>query len=272
MLRNGYVDQSAFEHRFWLQILGDHSRFIFSNLAPNETQLIQMAQQFIATFDHLLACARQPLDAAGWRALAQQAIPAVDALRDYKLDILRRHLMNKVDIGLTPTFFNHMLNELEDYRKNLSFLAQGQMVPAMSPIHHHLLWLSDAIGHAETIYCRLDDSQNDLRMKAKKFMELWEKNYSAAQEFAGFSRTGLAMYPSLGEFDMRMSEEMSMFKDYLEMLKCKVLEARTLGSLPALIPDHMAREECYYLYRLFSSDPKHVAAPKCDPGRPRVQS
>lgn len=35
-----YINQSRLEHRFWLQILGDHSRFIFLNLAPVETELL----------------------------------------------------------------------------------------------------------------------------------------------------------------------------------------------------------------------------------------
>ncbi|MPN58312.1 hypothetical protein SDC9_206016 [bioreactor metagenome] len=48
-----------FEHQFWLQTLGDHSRFIFSPLAPKETSEIEKAHYFICTFDKLLAQARE---------------------------------------------------------------------------------------------------------------------------------------------------------------------------------------------------------------------
>lgn len=35
-------DQVAlFEHRFWLQVLGDHARFIFDTLSPQETEEIR---------------------------------------------------------------------------------------------------------------------------------------------------------------------------------------------------------------------------------------
>ncbi len=36
-----------FEHQFWLQILGDHSRFILSSLAPKEQAEIEKAYYFI---------------------------------------------------------------------------------------------------------------------------------------------------------------------------------------------------------------------------------
>ena len=36
---------ALFENRFWLQIMGDHSRFIYYSLAPNETAHIHKARQ-----------------------------------------------------------------------------------------------------------------------------------------------------------------------------------------------------------------------------------
>jgi hypothetical protein len=54
------IQQALFEHRFWLQILGDHARFIFNALPPKEAKPIEMANQFITQFDQLLHLARQP--------------------------------------------------------------------------------------------------------------------------------------------------------------------------------------------------------------------
>ncbi|WP_144553714.1 DUF2935 domain-containing protein [Peribacillus simplex] len=45
---------ARFEHRFWLQILGDHSRFIHESLAPIELENIEIALEFIQIFDTLL--------------------------------------------------------------------------------------------------------------------------------------------------------------------------------------------------------------------------
>ena len=52
---NDVLEKKArFEHRFWLQILGDHSRFIHESLAPVEIEYIKIASEFIQIFDILL--------------------------------------------------------------------------------------------------------------------------------------------------------------------------------------------------------------------------
>lgn len=58
-----YEAVAGFEHRFWLQILGDHSRFIMTSLSPVEKGAIKKAHSFIEAFDELLAQARRPLNA-----------------------------------------------------------------------------------------------------------------------------------------------------------------------------------------------------------------
>ena len=50
---------AKFEHEFWLQILGDHSRFILDSLSPSETKDIEVAKRFKGAFDRLLGEARQ---------------------------------------------------------------------------------------------------------------------------------------------------------------------------------------------------------------------
>lgn len=265
-----FIEQSKFEHRFWLQVLGDHSRFIYNSLSPQEIELIPIAKFFINRFDQLLERAQTEMDAGGWQGLAREVLPAVEELRKFKLDILSRHLQKKVQIRLSPTFFNHMLNELDEYRKNLGYQVQGQVVPVKSPVHHHLLWIKDAEGHARAVHCDLDFSQTKLILAAREYMELFCKRYSETVEYAGFLRTGKPMFPSLGKFDRDVAGEIAEFKEFLEFLKLMIGKAEVIGPVNALVPDHMAREECYYLHRLHRSDPQNVPRPECDPTRPRV--
>ncbi len=49
-----FTNEMIFEHRFWLQIMGDHARFILYSLAPNEAEAIKKAKQFIENYDDLL--------------------------------------------------------------------------------------------------------------------------------------------------------------------------------------------------------------------------
>lgn len=80
MLKNtDFIEDSQFEHRFWHQILGDHSRFIYSNLAPIEAGMINQAHHFIFMFDESLNRARSKMDAPLWIAFTGEIIPEVEA-------------------------------------------------------------------------------------------------------------------------------------------------------------------------------------------------
>src|SRR5436305_9946090 len=109
---NDVLDRTArFEHRFWLQILGDHSRFIYEALAPVQKVEIERASNFIQVFDTLLDQA----NSSDFMQLTAQAEIEVIKLREFKLELIRKHLVGKIKIHLSPTFLNHMVNELEEY-------------------------------------------------------------------------------------------------------------------------------------------------------------
>ena len=88
--------------------------------------------------------------------LTAKAEAAVIKLREFKLELLRKHLIGKIKIHLSPTFFNHMINELEEYLRILKHLKAGQVPPVYHELHHHLLCLLDAAGHSDAISSNLD--------------------------------------------------------------------------------------------------------------------
>ncbi|MED5051326.1 DUF2935 domain-containing protein [Anoxybacillus rupiensis] len=73
-------EKAKFEHRFWLQVLGDHarSRFIYEALAPVEKEDIATSYQFIQTFDRLLG----KTDSENWSQLTLSAEAEALRLRD----------------------------------------------------------------------------------------------------------------------------------------------------------------------------------------------
>lgn len=86
-------DQAAlFEHRFWLQVLGDHARFMWGSLDPREAQEVERARAFAAQFDALLQRARSALTGEALMALHREALMAAERIRRFKLHLLRRHL------------------------------------------------------------------------------------------------------------------------------------------------------------------------------------
>ncbi|TFE26313.1 DUF2935 domain-containing protein [Cohnella luojiensis] len=260
--------EALFEHRFWLQILGDHSRFIYNALSPKEQPDAQTAERFILLFDQLLGRARAITDSVQLDELNAAALQATLSLRSFKLSLLERLLLGKVSIGFTPTFFNHMVNELDEYKNILEELVRGNPVPRYHSLHHDLLWLPDASGHAAAIAMDLDAVEKRLIKKSEAFEKHFNEFYLKAIELTGYLRTMNQNYPVIPRFHSEVKMEMSIFMAFLMEIEELGLSEELLSRLNPLVPDHMYREECYYLMKLAQSG--QIPSPNCDPAKPRI--
>ncbi|WP_066308084.1 DUF2935 domain-containing protein [Bacillus sp. FJAT-29814] len=264
-MNDGLERTARLEHRFWLQILGDHSRFIYEGLAPVQQVEIEQAQTFIGVFDTLLGQA----NSSDTGQLAAKAEPEVIRLREFKLELIRKHLTGKIKIHLTPTFLNHMVNELEEYLRILRHLKAGQVPPVYHELHHHQVWLLDAAGHSEAITSTLDGVEKKLTEKSKTFMKNFQDFYLKAVELAGYLRTNLSTFPALKKFNSDTQLEIILFQGFLQEIEELRLSKEALGTFAPLMADHMFREECYYLVKLAES--ANLEAPNCDPTKPRLK-
>jgi hypothetical protein len=263
---NDVFEKTArFEHCFWLQILGDHSRFIYEALAPVQKEEIEKASIFITVFDSLLDHAKS----TDSMQLTAKAEVEVIKLREFKLELLRKHLIGKIKIHLSPTFFNHMINELEEYQRILKHLKAGQVPPVYHELHHHLVWLLDAAGHSEAISSNLDSVEKRLREKSDSFTKHFEDFYLKAVEMAGYLRTNLTTFPALAKFNSDTQLEIKLFQQFLQEIEELRLSHQALGTFAPLMADHMFREECYYLMKL--SESANLDKPNCDPAKPRIK-
>jgi hypothetical protein len=264
-----YRKETLFEHRFWLQILGDHSRFILNSLSPLEKEEIQKASYFMQLFDKLLDRARQSTPNQQLNEMTMEAYKSAQEIREFKLHLLRRHLTGEIRIKLPPTFLNHMLNELEEYLTILNFII-SKNIPIANPVHHHLLWLLDASGHAYAVETSLDDVERKLEKKSNEFRISFDALYLKALEMPGYFRTKQTDFPALSRLNKEAEQEMMAFVAFLENIGEMKLKKELLGTVSPLMIDHMLREECYYLTKLsMSSD--DIAVPNCDPTRPRIK-
>ncbi|REK71453.1 DUF2935 domain-containing protein [Paenibacillus paeoniae] len=259
-------NQAWFEHRFWLQILGDHARFIYNALSPIELKDIQTASRFIHHFDQLLTQARDQSVPLG--ELNKPANELTAQLRWFKLELLDKLLRGRVKIGFTPTFLNHMVNELDEYAAILASLLAGKGVPQFPSLHHDLLWLQDASGHAASLAMDLDAVEKRLIGKSRKFEKHFTQYYLKAIELVGYFRTMRDRYPVLGIFHTDVNLEMKIFMSFLKELEELELGEELLSRIDPLMPNHMYREECYYLLKLSQSG--DIAQPECDPAAPRL--
>ncbi|HWO75675.1 MAG TPA: DUF2935 domain-containing protein [Bacillus sp. (in: firmicutes)] len=260
-------EQSAiFEHLFWLQVLGDHARFILDSLPAKQQEDIDVATHFKNEYDRLLTMVQHEAYPS-LEALTEEAENLTLEFRDYKLSIIRRHVTGKIRIHLTPTFINHMVNELEEYLLIISYLKKGEAPPIFHELHHHLLWLLDAAGHAGAISDSLDAVEKRLKEKSDQYTKHFEQFYLKAVELTGYLRANIESFPALERMNQDVRLEIELFKLFLHEIEELELTERMLGTFAGLMADHMAREECYYLMKLAESagDEK----PDCDPTAPR---
>lgn len=258
-----------FEQRFWLQVLGDHARFIHDSLSVQEADEIERAHRFIRIFDSLLNEARQEMSDQELETLNRTAYWRATELRDFKLHLLKRMLTGSIKFHLSPTFVNHMVNELEEYLRIMKHIQATGQPPKFHAVHLHLLWLQDAVGHAESVAGSLDMVEKRLIERSDRFSNHFTEFYMKAVEMAGYLRTQLHQFPALNRFNKEVELEMVLFKEFLEELESMDLDAELLGTLQPLMADHMAREECYYLIKL--SQVANTEKPNCDPAKPRVE-
>ncbi|UWE03212.1 DUF2935 domain-containing protein [Laceyella sacchari] len=243
-----------FEQRFWLAVLRDHCQFILDALGPSEEKEIAQAQALLQRFTHLAD--HTPFDLNASQEAAQ-------SLRELKLHLLRRLLTESITFHLPPTFINHMVNEIDEYLRILGCLINNQVPPLEHPLHHHLLWLPDAAGHAEGIQINTDGTEKEFKRKQRYFIKKFEEFYIKAIELTGYLRTQLAHFPALSRFNKEVDLEIRVFQSFLREVEELRLSNKLLGTLAPLMADHMYREECYYLHKL--AQVSEIKKPRCRP-------
>ena len=90
-----------------------------------------------------------------------------------------------------------------------------------------------------------------------------------AIELTGYLRTMRTQYPALSKFHADVNMEMTIFMSFLKEVEELGLSEELLSRLNPLVPDHMFREECYYLFKLSLNGA--APAPNCDPAKPRLE-
>jgi len=246
---------------FWLQILRDHSFFLLTALEEKEEKEKEKAIQFQQAFNSFL----EQIEASTYKeplSFHKQVLGWVQSFKRFKLHLVHQMLNGKLQIDLVPTFINHMINELEEYERILSFLIKGKKVPNKTTVHHHLLWLLDASGHSSAIASSLDDTEYKLFEEASMFKKRFNQLYLKSVEYQGFLRTK-HLFPSLDRLDLQGTEEIALFSQFLQRFKSLLEDNLALADISTYLLDHMLREECYYLNTIQELNP-NIKIPPCD--------
>ncbi len=256
-----------FQNQFWLQIMGDHARFILTPLSPIETEETDRVKSFIQLFDGLLAQARQTLTDEQKNKLNQDAYKTVQDFRKYILHLIKRQITGNIRMNLNPAPLNMMVNYAELYLNILHSFKEGS-IPAMYITTISSIWLHNIYIQALMIQQELGIVFFRERKQAFDFANLFLDLYSKSIILDGLRRTGENDFPALVEFTLQINETMREYAEYLVDLLNLIRTKKYIGMLNNLDVDDMYRKICYYMIQL--SNVSEIRPPVCDPTSPRL--
>jgi hypothetical protein len=244
-------NKAVTELDFWLRIMGDHARLIKASLLPGDANPVMVAENFREIFDRLvekLKNDRRELE------FCNEILTTVISFREFKRELLGESLRNNEVTSFSPSVYHHMLNELEEFLKVIQDLQSD------TPLYDnilacHLLWISDAAGHAALMQSVLDKMEYRYRDEAKAFENAFDKIYLAGVTIAGFFRCdALTAQSKLEAYTCGNAGLIGEFMGFLREIKAQAEQNRLTGNVSPLIPDHMLREERYYLQKIGKPD------------------
>jgi len=246
----------AEEIYFWLGIMRDHAEFILTSLSPRETQLIIMAQNYKNNFTALRSQAKGLTETKDINALMQfvnNIIAVLTSFISFKRLILRKLLECKIEINLPPTFINHMINEALDFYRTLCMIQSCiPLNTVQEDIRLHKIWLPDASGHAAFIACSLDPTEEMLIKEAEGYKKTFNQLFIKTTELGLMLERACLEDGALENLNEEAMREISSFICFLDKILKLRSECKALGFASPLVPDHMIREERYYLSKLQS--------------------
>ncbi|MDF2630466.1 MAG: hypothetical protein K0R39_4297 [Symbiobacteriaceae bacterium] len=281
------VAQALRENWFWSSIFRDHAAFIFDNLAPDQEQLARWAQGFKQRFDQLHTDAAQMAQGAGLQGpagsyalagrpaeqpldglqgnellrLEQQAqrlstalLEQLGSLKSFKEDLIQRKLDCKVKLALGPVLLSHMVTEAEEAQRILGRVRQmAPLPPAMQALHHHLVWLPDAAGHAAALHNGADGVEKQIQTITADFRETFNGMHIKALELYSMLRVAPRMVGALRRLNRDAVGQIGLFRAFLTELRehLEDYEVLSVNLMPAMA-DHMLREELYYTEKIMT--------------------
>jgi len=243
------------EIEFWTEIMRDHSKFQHDSLSPKEIDTIQTTNYFMNLFDtlHQEVLNISELTKVSLANIISKNKTVLTQFIQFKQMMLTKLMKCEIELGMPPSFLNHMINEAMEYYRVLC-IADGslQFNKILENIRLHKVWLPDASGHASFFVSELDPIESKYIKEGNEFVLRFDNLFKKAFEmYTMFERTGLedgGLYQFNHEIEMTLSDFIS-YLEKIENLK-KACKIYSTGKMTPLSPNHMIREENYYIYRI----------------------
>ncbi|WP_325176790.1 DUF2935 domain-containing protein [Paenibacillus alkalitolerans] len=267
-------DLSAWEeHRFWVEILGDHARFVRDALSPEEAGWVAAAQAYIGDFRRLRESLSglPPSAPASSAAMIRFAVESQGtAASYYRFEGGLQHLriFNRVNLDLTPSFLNGTLNENQEYLRLLSFYVQG-LNPAPLPLSELLdLWLGDQLGHALLLSRILDPVEIPLIERAEAVIRELQSHLVKNQAIKGYLRFTPPNFPLQMNFGGQVARSVAVFYNLVLEVISLYKESEVLNKTTLRFLEHHIPETCYFMQKLARFNRSFLTIPDCPLTKP----
>ncbi|TJY41304.1 DUF2935 domain-containing protein [Cohnella pontilimi] len=244
-----FIERSLTENRFWLRIMKEHSFFLCEGFSKDDIGLIQEANRFFHYFDQLLQRSHTiPATVQAVRALNDESIQAVSALRNFKRNLLILIINCKIKGFNFPLLVDHIAREAEYFVRNLMKFNQGIMEPIQDAIiSENVFWLRIMMEHSRFIGSLLDQSERNLVHQALKFGDDFEILLGQARDVESMLYNKQPTYPIISKMNKdseNATVELRNFKRAgLEFIRtCQIRSV-----IDPLLADHVVREAEHFL-------------------------
>ncbi|WP_423410592.1 DUF2935 domain-containing protein [Heyndrickxia sp. MSNUG] len=249
------------EHLFWLEMLQDHAFFVRDHLSPSEVQYVNMAQQYIHLYGELLTVLntiprtanyfdRQMIEFAG------QVWPVAKGYLDFEGHLQALRIDNKVNLNLSPSYFNGTQIENAEYLRILSQLAEGKD-PVPLPLPELMdLWLEDQLGHAVLFENMLDPIEVMAKRQAEAYISKYQLFIVQNHQLKGFLRVKEPGFARQREFIHDVGSTTLEMNRFIIGMVDKFKSNKLLNKTDLRFLEHHFPETCYFLTKLSYYDPK----------------
>ncbi|NQX63839.1 DUF2935 domain-containing protein [Paenibacillus qinlingensis] len=263
------------EHLFWLEILEDHAHFLRDYLSPVETKWWKEAERFIPLFQHALQQAKglAPLEGAespNMQAFARSVYPLADAYCRLEGHMQHLRLWNRVNLSLTPSYFNGTINENREYLRQLSYWMQGVPAAPLTLTQLLDLWLEDQLGHAVLLSGLLDPVERILGLETDKFASLFSAYMTKNRAMQGYLRFTPPGFPAEIQFAKEVLGTVKAFYDFVQRIVVQYRNDELLSKATLRFLEHHFPESCYFMRKLTEFIPDAPSLGHCPLTKPSL--
>lgn len=250
-LTDQFVVRSLEEIRFWSRIMKEHSLFLRLGFRCEDTQLINEANQFYATFEaieHKANALTFGTDPNLIRKFNEDVHTVVSYIWAFKRKVLGLILTCQLPgANNFPLLVDHVSREANYFRNRLSELNSGRLEPLPDAIIDENVFFLKIMGdHAKFISHLLDPSERQLVEQANNFSQEFDQLLFQAKDLESM-RPQSQTLPLLDQFLDQNKVSVKSLRDFKKTAKDLIEACRIKSIIHPLLADHVFREAEHFL-------------------------